>query len=177
MVCLVQGRWWIWDAHSHGECGDSFQNRQTKGEKERFPMPVLILPELKFMPCWWRQASSGGWDWNDNEKRLFYSVIQSVRSIDMCWKHEPNELTYVHMRTHVRVRFDLICFFLLFSVRDQDFTYICVCGPVWRGWCSGLNPMVCSNRVTNIIYRKSLAANTVECAHLRLEDSDVNFKW
>lgn len=83
MVCLVQGRWWIWDAHSHGECGDSFQNRQTKGEKERFPMPVLILPELKFMPCWWRQASSGGWDWNDNEKRLFYSVIQSVRSIDV----------------------------------------------------------------------------------------------
>lgn len=115
MVCLVQGRWWIWDAHSHGECGDSFQNRQTKGEKERFPMPVLILPELKFMPCWWRQASSGGWDWNDNEKRLFYSVIQSVRSIDMCWKHEPNELTYVHMRTHVRVRFDLICFFYCFQ--------------------------------------------------------------
>lgn len=30
--------------------------------------------------------------------------------------------------------------FFLFTVRNQDFKYICVRGPIWRGWCAGLYP-------------------------------------
>lgn len=134
-VCLVQGRRRVWGAHSHGECGEPYQNRQTKGKRGRFKgrFQFLSPPKNWFSAC---KYIFSMWSWTfPIEKQTHKGLV----GVEIEWQREERCLSSYSMLKYGALVQQHV-FFFPFTVRNQDFKYICVCGPVRRGWCSGQNP-------------------------------------